>query len=84
MFAEGIDIWATDSHPVYDENYVLINPSKPIVIENPKKARAMLKKNFKEVTYLSGNEYATKMNEEALLKYGSKNVKNALVLKRAE
>ncbi len=34
MFAEGIDLWATDSHPIYDENHNLINPSKPIVIGN--------------------------------------------------
>ena len=34
MFAENIDIWATDSHPIYDTDNVLINPSKPIVIGN--------------------------------------------------
>jgi acetyltransferase-like isoleucine patch superfamily enzyme len=34
MFADGIDIWATDSHPIYDEDNFLINPSKPIIIGN--------------------------------------------------
>nr|WP_315184832.1 acyltransferase [uncultured Flavobacterium sp.] len=32
MFAENIDLWATDSHPIYDGDNKLINPSKPIVI----------------------------------------------------
>lgn len=34
MFAEGIDIWATDSHPIYNDDSLLINPSKPITIGN--------------------------------------------------
>ncbi len=32
MLAEDIDLWATDSHPIYDCNYNLINPSKSIYI----------------------------------------------------
>lgn len=32
MFAENIDLWATDSHPIYDTDNKLINPSKPIII----------------------------------------------------
>jgi len=32
MFAENIDIWATDSHPIYNRDNELINPSKPITI----------------------------------------------------
>ena len=32
MLAENIDVWATDSHPIYDEDGLLINPSKSIHI----------------------------------------------------
>lgn len=32
MFAENIDLWATDSHPIYNNENELINPSKPIII----------------------------------------------------
>jgi len=32
MFAENVDIWATDSHPIYNNDNELINPSKPILI----------------------------------------------------
>lgn len=32
MFAEKIDLWATDSHPIYDDKNELINPSKPVII----------------------------------------------------
>lgn len=32
MFAEGIEIWASDTHPVYQEGKV-INPSRPIEIQ---------------------------------------------------
>lgn len=32
MFAENIDLWATDSHPIFDADNKLINPSKPITI----------------------------------------------------
>lgn len=32
MFAENIDLWATDSHPIYNNDNELINPSKPIII----------------------------------------------------
>ena len=32
MFSENIDLWATDSHPIYNIYNKLINPSKPIVI----------------------------------------------------
>lgn len=34
MFAENIDLWATDSHPIYNNDNELINPSKPIIIGN--------------------------------------------------
>lgn len=34
MFAEGIDLWATDSHPICNDENILINPSKPITIGN--------------------------------------------------
>lgn len=34
MFAENIDIWNTDSHPIFDINGKLLNPSKPIYIGN--------------------------------------------------
>jgi len=34
MFAENIDIWATDSHPIYNFKNELVNPSKPIIIGN--------------------------------------------------
>lgn len=33
MFAEGIEIWASDTHPVYQEDK-LINPSRPVCIGN--------------------------------------------------
>ena len=32
MLAEDIDIWSTDSHPIFDDNGTVINPSKPISI----------------------------------------------------
>jgi acetyltransferase-like isoleucine patch superfamily enzyme len=32
MFAENIDLWATDSHPIYNNQNELVNPSKPIII----------------------------------------------------
>jgi acetyltransferase-like isoleucine patch superfamily enzyme len=32
MFAENIDLWATDSHPIFNSDNELINPSKPISI----------------------------------------------------
>ena len=32
MFAEDIDLWATDSHPIYNSLNEFINPSKPIEI----------------------------------------------------
>ncbi len=34
MFADNIEIWNTDSHPIYDLSGTLLNPSKPIVIGN--------------------------------------------------
>lgn len=34
MFADNIEIWNTDSHPIYDTSGVLLNPSKPIEIGN--------------------------------------------------
>lgn len=34
MLAENIDIWATDSHAIYDYNQNIINPSKSIYIGN--------------------------------------------------
>lgn len=34
MFAEDIEIWNSDSHPIFDHNGLLINPSKPINIGN--------------------------------------------------
>lgn len=32
MFAENIEIWNTDSHPIFNANGNIINPSKPIYI----------------------------------------------------
>lgn len=32
MFAENIDLWATDSHPIFNIENELINPSKPVII----------------------------------------------------
>lgn len=34
MFAEDIEIWNSDTHPIFDYNNLLINPSKPINIGN--------------------------------------------------
>lgn len=34
MFAEKIDIWNTDSHPIFNKDGDLANPSAPIVIGN--------------------------------------------------
>ena len=34
MIADNVDIWNTDSHPIFDERKKLINNSKPIVIGN--------------------------------------------------
>lgn len=34
MFAEGIDIWSSDSHPIYNEQGEIINKSLPIHIED--------------------------------------------------
>ena len=32
MFAENVELWASDAHPIYDCENILLNPSKPIVI----------------------------------------------------
>ena len=32
MFADNIEIWNTDSHPIYDTTGTILNPSKPIKI----------------------------------------------------
>ena len=34
MFAENVEIWNSDSHPIFDNEGILINPSKPIYIDN--------------------------------------------------
>lgn len=34
MIADNVDIWATDSHPIYNDQGVVCNPSKPITIGN--------------------------------------------------
>lgn len=34
MFADNIDIWNTDSHPIYDDKSGLLNYSKPVKIGN--------------------------------------------------
>ncbi len=34
LFSTDIDIWATDSHPIYNEKGEVCNPSKPIKIGN--------------------------------------------------
>lgn len=34
MFAEKIELWASDTHPIFDLNGNVINKSKPIVIGN--------------------------------------------------
>jgi acetyltransferase-like isoleucine patch superfamily enzyme len=34
MFADDIDLWNTDAHPIKDLNDKVINPSKPITIGN--------------------------------------------------
>lgn len=34
MFADNIEIWNTDSHPIYDASGTLLNPSKPVEIGN--------------------------------------------------
>lgn len=35
MFADNIDIWATDSHPIFDRSSnQILNSSKPIIIKN--------------------------------------------------
>ena len=34
MFAENINLWASDTHPIFNVENQLINPSKPITIGN--------------------------------------------------
>lgn len=34
MIADNIDIWATDSHPIFNDNGEICNPSKPVSIGN--------------------------------------------------
>lgn len=34
MFSDNIEIWATDSHPIFDKKNCIINISKPIKIED--------------------------------------------------
>lgn len=34
MIADNVDVWATDSHPIFSENGEIRNPSKPIEIGN--------------------------------------------------
>jgi acetyltransferase-like isoleucine patch superfamily enzyme len=33
LFSDNIEIWASDTHPIYDENKNFINPDKPIIIK---------------------------------------------------
>lgn len=32
MFSDHIEIWPSDSHPIYDENHIMINPEASIII----------------------------------------------------
>ena len=34
MFADHVELWNTDSHPIYNEQGEIINPSCPIIIGN--------------------------------------------------
>lgn len=34
MFAEQVDVWNTDSHPIFDDDLTLINHSRPVYIGN--------------------------------------------------
>lgn len=34
LFADNIELWASDTHSIYDKNGVFINPEKPIIIGN--------------------------------------------------
>ena len=34
LFSDQIEIWASDTHSIYNENNTLINPEKPIIIGN--------------------------------------------------
>lgn len=32
LFADNIELWASDTHSIYDKNGIFINPEKPIII----------------------------------------------------
>lgn len=34
LFSDNIELWASDTHSIYDENNTFINPEKPIIIGN--------------------------------------------------
>jgi len=34
LFSDQIEIWASDTHSIFDSNNKLLNPEKPIIIEN--------------------------------------------------
>lgn len=34
MFADNVELWSSDTHPIRDENGSLLNPSKPITIKD--------------------------------------------------
>jgi len=34
LFADNIELWASDTHSIYDENGIFLNPERPIVIGN--------------------------------------------------
>jgi len=34
MLADQLEVWSTDSHPIYDVEMNMINPSAPVVIQN--------------------------------------------------
>ena len=34
MIADMVDIWASDTHPIFDADHQLLNPSKPVDIGN--------------------------------------------------
>lgn len=34
LFSSNVDIWNSDTHVIYDENKIIINPSKPILIKD--------------------------------------------------
>jgi acetyltransferase-like isoleucine patch superfamily enzyme len=75
MFAENINLWASDSHPIYNIENQLINHSKPITIGNDvwvgSNCTILKGVNIGNNSILGMSSFVTKNIEPATLNVGS-------------